>query len=76
MSKIFVRVVPHATENSVEKVAEAEYRVRLTSVPIDGKANKQLVRLLGKHFGIAPSLVRIVRGAAGRKKLVDLPEGL
>ena len=71
--KISVKVIPRAAKNEVEKICEEEYRVRLTKAPTDNQANEQLVKLLGKHFGIAPSLIRIVRGATGRKKIVELP---
>ncbi|MFZ2187441.1 MAG: DUF167 domain-containing protein [Candidatus Moraniibacteriota bacterium] len=73
MSKIFVKVIPKAMKNMVECIAEGEYRVRLTKAPTDNEANEQLMKILGKHFGIAPSLIRIVSGANSRKKIIELP---
>jgi uncharacterized protein YggU (UPF0235/DUF167 family) len=42
---------------------------------IDGKANKAAIDLLAEHYGIPPSAVRLVGGAASRHKRfeVDLP---
>lgn len=68
-----VKVVPRSSKNQVEKIAEGEYRVRLTSAPADGKANEQLVKLLAKHFGVGKSLIRIVSGATSRTKIIELP---
>ena len=44
--------------------------MRLTAPPVEGAANAALARLLAKAFGIAPSGIELVRGAAGRDKLV------
>ena len=70
--KIRVSVIPRAAKNVVEKISEGEYRIRLTKAPTDNQANEQLVKLLGKHFDVAPSLIRIVRGAMKRKKIVEI----
>lgn len=73
MPKISIRVIPRASKTVVEKVSEGEYRVRLTKAPADNEANEQLVKLLGKYFHIAPSLIRIVSGVTSRKKIIELP---
>ncbi len=44
--------------------------VRLTAPPVDGEANAALVRFLGRTLRVPPSSVSILRGAAGRDKLV------
>ena len=38
----------------------------------DGEANKAVVELLSDYFGVAKSRVVIVKGATGRKKIVDV----
>jgi SAM-dependent methyltransferase len=45
---------------------------RLTAPPVEGKANAALARVLGKALGIPPTAVRLLKGAAGRNKLVAL----
>ncbi|HLE19397.1 MAG TPA: DUF167 domain-containing protein [Syntrophales bacterium] len=72
--KIFVKVIPKASKTEIEKISEGEYRVRLTKAPEDNKANEQLIKLLGKHFDVAPSLIHIISGVTSRKKIVELPE--
>jgi uncharacterized protein len=49
--------------------------VRLTAPPVDGEANAALVRFLGRTLRVPPSSVSILRGSAGREKLVRV-EGL
>lgn len=70
--RICVRVVPRASKNSIERIGEAEYRVRLTMPPIDGRANEKLIELLAKHFHVAKSLVSIAGGKSSRIKTIDI----
>jgi uncharacterized protein len=64
-----VRVQPRASKDGVLERAGALV-VRLTAPPVDGAANDALVRFLGKTLGVAPSEVRVVRGASSRDKTV------
>jgi uncharacterized protein YggU (UPF0235/DUF167 family) len=51
-------------------VADGLLRCRVTAPPVDGEANAALCRLLAAELGVAPSAVRIVGGATGRRKRV------
>ena len=44
-------------------------RVRVTAAPEGGEANRAVIGLLAEAFGVAPSRVELVRGAASRDKL-------
>jgi len=46
--------------------------VAVSAPPIDGAANKELTTTIAKHFGLARSRVRIVRGERGRVKMLEL----
>lgn len=39
---------------------------------IEGRANLATVKLLAKHFGVAPSKVKLVRGAASKYKVFKI----
>jgi hypothetical protein len=39
---------------------------------IEGAANLACARALAEHFGVAPSLVRLVSGARSRNKLFEV----
>ena len=69
--RINVKVIPHAKSNSVTQV-ENMYVVRTTAVPVDGKANDTVQKMLAKHFKVAKSCVQIVRGATARTKTVEV----
>lgn len=71
---VTVRVKPGARESAVEETG-GETIVRVRERAIEGAANEAVVRALAGHFGVAPSHIRLVRGATSRVKRfsVDLP---
>jgi hypothetical protein len=69
--RINTKVIPHAKSNSVA-CENGVYVVRTTAVPVDGKANDVVQKMLAKYFGVAKSCVQIVRGARSRAKIVEI----
>ena len=67
-----IRVSPRASKNEVGGVHGDALRVRITAPPVDGAANRAIVKLLSKRLGVAKSAVRIVQGQSGRDKLVEV----
>lgn len=72
--RIKVKVIPNARERKLEKVSDREYRVYVRSPPERGRANRELVWVLAKRFGVPTSRVRIVKGLTSRNKLVEIEE--
>ncbi len=73
-----VRVTPRAASGRVD-VARGpggafEVRVRVTSPPEGGKANREVVKLLARELGVAPTALAIVRGAGSRRKTIRIGE--
>lgn len=66
---------PRASRDAVEGEKDGALVIRLKAPPVDGEANEALVRVLARMAGVAPSSVKILRGAAAREKLL-LFEGL
>ena len=46
--------------------------VRVKSPPIEGKANKAVIKLLAKYFQVPQNSVKIVSGHKGRNKVVEI----
>ncbi len=57
------------------KVNENQIIVGLTSKPERGKANRELIRKLAKHFNISTSQVRILKGHRSHSKIVEIKFG-
>lgn len=75
---IHVRVVPNAKfvkvveEPDPTEPARMRLKVYLTAVPEKGKANKALLDVLARHFGVAKSTVCILKGDTRRDKLIEI----
>ena len=73
--KFYVRVTPHAHEDGVEaEKDETQLRVWVTEPPIQGRANVAVLKVVGKHLGVAPSRLRIISGHTARSKVIGLDE--
>lgn len=70
--KFFLQVKPKSSSARVEQKNEKELTVWVREVPEDGKANDAVMRAVAEHFDVAPSRVKLIRGASGRKKVVEI----
>lgn len=66
-----VRVTPKASRNTVVNDA-GQLRVYVTTEPADGKANKEVARLLAHTLGVAKTSLVLVRGQISREKVFPL----
>lgn len=81
MATIRIKVMPNAKRDAFAgwlEAGDAEggplLRVRLSAPPVDGKANKALLRFLSRELGVAKSELEIVRGERQRAKTIRLPD--
>ena len=69
--RLELRVTPGARSESIE-LGEGRLLVRVRAKPQDGAANEAVLALLAQALGVAASRLRMLRGATGRDKLVQL----
>ena len=69
---ITVTVKTNAKKPAIIRISPAEYRAAVNAAPVGGKANQALIELLADHFGVAKSLVAILRGQGAKKKLIRI----
>ncbi len=67
--KINVVVIPNAKDSKVVCV-DGEFRAYVKSVPVRGKANKELIEVLADYFKVRKTRVKILKGEKSRKKIV------
>jgi uncharacterized protein (TIGR00251 family) len=72
LKTIQVKVKPNARVSILEEVDSGAWLAHLKSPPVDGKANKELIVLIARHFGCPKSAVSIKSGVSGRIKLVRI----
>ena len=63
-----VRVVPRSSRSEIVGEMDGAVKVRLTSPPVDGAANAELIRLIAKKFGVSRSAVEIIGGDTSKTK--------
>jgi uncharacterized protein len=69
---IQVKVKPNSRASQFEQSEDGTWLAQLKSLPIDGKANAELIALIAKHFKCRKAAVSIKSGASGRMKLVQI----
>jgi len=65
-----VKVVPRTSRNEIAGVQGDMLRIRLTAPPVEGAANRALVRLLAETLNLPERDIEILSGHAGRQKVV------
>lgn len=66
-----VHVVPRASRSELRGWdAAGRLRVRLTAPPVDGKANRALLKFLAGKLGVPSGTLRVSRGESSRRKTV------
>ena len=70
--KIIVRAKPNSKEEKIEKVEEEHFVVSVKEPPINGLANRAIIKVLAEYFGVSKSNIRIVSGWNSRQKVVKI----
>ena len=70
-SRITLQVVPRASRTEVVGAyGDDALRLRLAAPPVDGKANRELLRFLSEALGVPARSLELVSGQTGRRKVV------
>lgn len=70
-----IYVQPRASKNEVIGVQGEELKVRLTSPPVDGAANKLCQEFFARILGVSKSNVSLVSGERSRHKRLLISDG-
>lgn len=63
---------PKASRDQFVGLLGEELKIAITAPPVDGKANKHLIKYLSKEFKVAKGAVIIEKGLLNRHKLVRI----
>ncbi len=67
-----VRVIPRASKSKIVGEYDEFLKVKLAAPPVDGAANKALVKILAKALGVSKSEVVILCGETSKTKTIEL----
>ncbi len=63
-----VKVKPRASSNRVRETPDGTLEVWVTAPPVEGEANRAVIRLLADYFDVPPSNIEMISGETGRIK--------
>ncbi len=69
---IKVKVEPRSSRPGIAGPYGDALKVRLSSPPVDGRANRELIEILSAEFGVHKKDVEIIAGHSARNKVVRL----
>ncbi len=67
-----VRIVPRASRSEIAGEHNGALRIRIAAPPVEGAANRELIRLLAKSFRLPQNAVEIISGVASKSKVVHI----
>jgi uncharacterized protein (TIGR00251 family) len=70
--RITLKVIPRSPRTGVDGVRGGRLLLRVTAPPVDSAANDAVVAVLATLLGVSKRSVRLVSGATGRNKVVEV----
>jgi len=70
--KYSVIVHPNAKNPRIEKDMLENLHLYVSQPPLDGKANKAVIKALAKHFGVRKNRIILVSGAKSKNKTFEV----
>ena len=72
ISDIRIRLLPRSSKNEIIGREGDVYRVKVTSPPINGKANRALISLLSKKLRVSKGSIEIITGERSKIKQIRI----
>jgi len=70
--RLRIRAQPRASRTEITGEHGGALKVRLAAPPVDGDANRELVRFIAKVTRVPISAVRVVAGSSSRNKVIEI----
>lgn len=70
--RIFVAAKPRAREDGVEQTDQTHFVVACKALPVNGRANQAIIRLLAGHLGVSFARIVLVSGHSTRQKVFEI----
>jgi hypothetical protein len=51
-----------------------QLKIYLTAVPVDGRANRDLIKLLSEKLDVSKSKISIIRGEKSSEKIIEIDD--
>ncbi len=70
--RLEIKVQPRSAKNMITGVQEGRLKIKITSPPVEGEANKALIDFLSRQLRLPKKNVLIIRGDTSTHKLVEI----
>ncbi len=70
--ELHIRAMPRASKNEIQGLHDGALKIRLTTPPIDGKANQALIKFLSKTLHISKTQIELTQGETSRNKTLRI----
>jgi len=70
--RLEVYIQPRAAKTELAGLHGNLIKIRIAAPPVDNAANHALVEFIAERLGIAKRCVRVVAGAASRRKILEI----
>ena len=68
-----IHLCPNAKKNNICGIYNNEYlKISISSPPVDGKANEELIKFLARKLNIPKSDIKITKGQTTRNKIIEI----
>lgn len=71
---IYINARPGSSKNEIVGIFDDTLKVKVKAPAVEGAANKELVKFLGKLFKIPKSEIRFVSGETSKRKRLRFPK--
>ncbi|MBI5632690.1 MAG: YggU family protein [Nitrospirae bacterium] len=70
---IEIKVEPRSSQRGIAGVMDnSVLKVKLTSPPVEGAANEQLIEVMAEELKVKRSQVKVIRGHSSKRKVVEI----
>lgn len=70
--KIKVKVFPQAGKEEIIKKSDDSFEIWVKAKPVQGQANRAVIRALAEYFNISSREIRLVKGFRERNKIFEV----
>ncbi|OQX72907.1 MAG: YggU family protein [Campylobacteraceae bacterium 4484_4] len=68
-----IRAVPGSSRNLFAEIMDDALKIKIKAPAVEGAANRELVKFLGKSFKIPKSEIRFLSGDTSKRKRIEMP---
>ncbi len=69
-TEVDAKIIPKSSRNEIVREESGLVKIKVTSPPVDGKANKAVIDLLSKQLKVSKKDIHIISGEKSRNKKI------